>query len=153
MIKFDDEQFIRDMEDALKIILEESAREWLRAVVHKVPIWSGEAVASLLPLAGYLDEEIEIHPVLDAPEGGIERGIKQSRYKFEFTGGKMSFIFDELVPHYLINDFNRGLGQPPLIHPTPWRSLEAGREAFNRHFKQTIKDAFPKRMSKYFVFK
>ncbi len=156
-IKLEYGKFTKSLNEIMETQLRNAAREWLRAVVIATPVYSGESRGSLLPLAGYLHRHIDIFPAHAwkvRPPGptslGIEVGASRGSYSFTSTNYVYTFTFSTEVPQFLINEFNVGLGSPPLIHPTPWRALEAGENAINQYLDENILKRFPK-VSDYVV--
>lgn len=157
VLKFDKKGYTQALQKEIDTQIRQAARAWLRAVITQVPVYSGQARASLLPLGRYLRVAIPISPTIEARkqrryQGAISLGESQGQdaYSFNHEGYVSSFSFSINVPHYLINEFNVGLGQPPLIHPTPWKSLDAGEIAFREYLTQNLQKRIPK-ISEYIV--
>ncbi len=150
-LKFNAKGYTEALDKVIQIQIRQAAREWLRAVFKEVPVYSGQARASLLPLGRYLRVSIPIDPVDKATKrypNAITTGQSQQTYEFRAEGAVYTFSFSTQVPHYLVNEFNTGLGSPPLIHPTPWNSLQAGKIAFQQYLRNNLKKKIPK-ISKY----
>lgn len=151
ILKFDKKGYTEALGKAVEVQVRQAAREWLRAVIIEVPVYSGQAASSLVPLSQYLRIAIDTSPTENARErklDGRSLGRSQGHYSFDHTDTIYTFSFSTEVPHYLINEFNTGLGQPPLIHPTPWKSMTYGKIAFQNYLKSNLKDKIPK-ISKY----
>ena len=126
----------------LYVVLDEqnkmAAREWLKAVILRVPVFTGEARGSLLPLANFLNESIPIHPVAQKKGHSIASGAAQS--SFEFTNGPIfDFIFTEDVAHYKINEYYDVNPPIHLTHlPRPWASFLVGKEAYKNYIERYL---------------
>lgn len=112
--------------------LRQAARAWLRAVILKVPIWTGTSMGSLQPLGAYLRVAVPNNPKVTRSGYGPGIGKSKQEFKFERNGNIWSFSFTESVPHYLINEyFNANAsGHFHLITPGPYHSFTAGENAF-----------------------
>ncbi len=150
-LKLEYGKYTKALDTIMRQQLKEAAKDWLRAVVERTPVYSGESRGSLLPLAAYLNEEINISPAanwLIRKQGptslGADVGESEGRYSFTSSNYVYTFSFATDVPQYLINEFNVGLGSPPLINPTPWLSLEAGEQALFEYLDRNILANFPK---------
>jgi hypothetical protein len=135
------------MQDAVATQLRQAMREFIRAVLQRVPVYTGMSRGSLRPMARVLRVAIPINP---HPRAGYyknktpEAGERQSHFEFDHTGLNQSVTFRVDVAHYLINEFYTGLrGQENLIHPTPWKSFEAGREAFHAYLRANLMRRLP----------
>jgi hypothetical protein len=151
ILKFNKKGYTEALQKAIDVQVRQAAREWLRAVIHEVPVYSGQARASLLPLSRYLRVALPIEPTEAGQKrypGGITKGSVQGQFDFSSEGYVSRFSFSTTVPHFLINEFNVGLGQPPLIHPTPWKSMEYGKIAFQAYLRENLKKKLP-RIGKY----
>lgn len=127
----------KTMDAALKILIREAAREWLRAVVLQVPVWSGQALGSIKfargtngNLSRYLNVSIPIVPVKARPNknqysnpGKYNFPTAQNRYRFSFRSDVIYYIHNEFFPRT-----DPGAGGQQI--EAPWHSLEAGKEAF-----------------------
>lgn len=120
-----------------------AAKDFVNAAVSLVPVVTGMARGSLIPLANWAGTSITIGGTPQIgylPSGrqvlkGPDLGAKQARkppYIFR-VGNRYIFEFDNRVFHYWLNDLfamNYKHGQLP----TPWRSFEYGMIAFTKRF-------------------
>jgi hypothetical protein len=146
IISFERTRFINDLVKVADEQMRQAAREWLRAVILKVPVYTGASRGSLLPLGRYLNIAIPIHPVVRHPRWSPEVGALMQFFNFshDLPSLTWTFQYSTQVPHYLINEFNVGLGQPPLIEPTPWRSFAAGKIAWDNYVRTEFFRRLPK---------
>jgi hypothetical protein len=148
IIKFDKQGYTEALGKAVQVQIRQAAREWLRAVILKVPVYTGMAKGSLLPLGRYLRVAIPIVPDPIAqkrfgrgPQDGESLGLFDFKQINQYV---WQFQYATEVQHYLINEFTIGLGSPPLRNPTPWHSFEAGKEAWDQYLQENLKSKIPK---------
>lgn len=143
-------QYTKALFDTLDTQNRQAARAWLRAVLLRVPVFTGQARGSLKPLGQFLKVAVPINPVAHRSGYGPEYGASQS--SFEFTRGYITeFVFNEAVIHYLINEFYDVNPPIHLTHsPRPWASFEQGKLAYRAYLKQYLKEKLPQ-ISKYML--
>lgn len=146
--RIDKEGFIKALDRAAREELYNASMAFLKAVILRVPVWSGMARASLLPLARYLNQhgsdqpvEVPIHPTASAiakvdvaarQRAGIYRGRV---FNFRFLNGLYTMTFNPQVFHYRVNDISDPRPEIHLINePIPWFSFEAGKIAFDSYW-------------------
>ena len=128
-------RFTETLDTNMKEQIRQAAREWLRAVILKVPIWTGTSIGSLQPLGAYLRVAVPNNYKVVRPGMGPSAGRAQQEFKFKREGNVWSFEFTEEVPHYLVNEyFNvNATGKFHLTTPGPYRSFAAGEAAFTAY--------------------
>lgn len=141
-LKFDDKGFRKSVDAAMQTQLRMAAREWLRAVIPHVPVYTGMSRGTLQPLGRFLNVAIPIRPVAVRKGYSIETGAAASSFSFTKEGGSFYFTWTNEVLQYQINEFHRV--PLPLRHPTPWRSLTAGQRAFDAYAKNVIPKRIPR---------
>lgn len=143
-LSLDVQRYTRTLDEAMQVQLRQAAREWLRAVILRVPVWAGTSRGSLRPLGSYLRVAVPISPrVGPTATRGPSVGAGQSDFEFSSPRkGVYQFTFDEQVLHYRLNEFFDMSGFLPLLTPTPWASFKAGETAFTRY----VNDVLPKRL-------
>lgn len=144
--KLDGKKFTEKLIDELQTQQRQAAREWLRAVIPKVPVWAGTARGSLQPLGRFLKVSVPINPVAkyaDKIDNGIAYGASKSKFQFSRRGQRFVFTIDVGVEHFILNNFYKRPNPPfRLKEPTPWRAFEAGDDAYTAY----IRDVLPKRV-------
>lgn len=141
-LKFDADNFRKTVHATLEKEIRMAARAWLRAVIPRVPVYTGMARGSLQPLGRFLKVAVPISPVAKRKNMGPAVGAAQQSFKFEVKNGKYLFGFNSTVAHYMINEF---YSVPlPLRNPTPWQSFEAGRTAFNEYVANELPKKLPR---------
>lgn len=136
------QRYTKTLDGIMDVQLRQAARLWLRAVILKVPVWTGTSMGSLKPLGAFLRVAIPISPVAKRSGMGPEVGASKSTFTFGKQGTKYIFEFNEGVLHYTINEF---FNVSPPIHlktPGPYDSFKAGNEAFQAY----IANELPKRL-------
>lgn len=142
--KLDVKKYTQALETQVETQMRQAAREWLRAVIPKVPIWTGTSQGTLQPLGRFLRFAIPITPVVNRPGKGPEVGANQSGFKFERRGHRFVFKFDTSVEYFIRNNFYNL--NPPfhLKTPGPYGAFEAGEAAFKRYLKEIAPKRIPK---------
>lgn len=132
----------------------QAAREWLRAVIPLVPVWTGTARGTLQPLGRFLRIAVPISPVAVRKGMGPDVGASMTRpYYFNRVGDRFYFRFNTDVAHFIQNEFYNAPNPPfRLRHPTPWNAVEAGNRAFEAYLRTTLPQRIPK-LRDYFKYK
>jgi len=145
--KFDKAKYSNTLEEACKVQMRQAARAWLRAAFPHVPVWTGMARGSFLPLRDALGNvAVPITPTEFRPGMGPQAGRALGSFRFERRGTRFLFHFETKVPHFVENDQNPappGL-QARLKHPTPWHSFQAGDAAFTKYLEESLADKLPR---------
>lgn len=142
-LALDEVKFTEKLFDILDEQNKQAARQWLRAVLLRVPTFTGEARGSLLPLGAFLQEYIPIH-VKEIRKGHSPSiGAEQSEFKFQ-RGINTGFTFTEGVVHYIINEYYDVNPPIHLTHgPRPWFSFLKGREAYRAYMEKYLIENLP----------
>jgi hypothetical protein len=157
-LKFNGNKLVKDIEDMLQRESRNAARAWLKAVLVKVPVWTGEARGSLRPLGAFLRVAVPISPSSSKwaqramLEGHTaEAGAAQGSFEFK-TETKLRIVFEARteVIHYLINEFHNVNPPIHLIEPAPWLSHVAGKKAYLEYLEENLKNKIPN-LKSYFV--
>lgn len=163
-------QFQRDMERLTR----QAAREWVRAVIMQIPVWTGMALGSVKfargsngSLAQFLHVAVPINPVNStgktflSPTSGKrvhldktktpDAGGQMADYKFVFTKKTFSFQFKSTVPHFMHNEFfeRTDPGAAGQQIEAPWNSLEKGRAAYLNYLRNEIRASRFARITKF----
>ncbi|MCK5019881.1 MAG: hypothetical protein KAS32_22690 [Candidatus Peribacteraceae bacterium] len=103
---------------------------FLREVITHVPVWTGEAMGSLAPIAHELHVRIPTSKSSTAPYDGFALGVTQANTSKPFINQKnyiFSFSIGTDVPHFLLNDSVDVSKHGILLkNPTPWNAFEQG---------------------------
>ncbi len=140
-------------------IIRQGARVWLETVLntaqsskadgghtvdgHSFPVETGEAAASLLPLAEYLGVSIGISPDPKA-QNLIGQGIGEGQ-QFQLIDNNLgtwrySFAWSTEVYHFFLND----LFPMRTVIQSPWQSIETADRAMYEYCRDEIKRRLPK---------
>lgn len=128
-------------------MMRQAARIYLREAIKHIPVWTGEAMGSLAPIARELHVHIPQTKDADAPVNGFSLGesqaytsepfIQQENWKFSFTIGSS-------VPHFNINEFHNVAKYGILLrNPTPWKAFTYGAEAAGVYLDEMGPKIFP----------
>jgi len=125
------EKLTKKVGERLEATLRNAAREFVRAVLVEIPVQTGEAAGSLIPLGRLLRVAIPITPSRFQSGKNPNTGAAQSSYKFDNSFPKYRFEFEAGVIHYTLNEFGLNVGPygPDKKQP-PWKTFEKGRSAF-----------------------
>jgi hypothetical protein len=146
-------RFTKTLEDVLETQIRQAARAWLREVITHVPVYTGMARGSLIPLGQFLRVAIPINRNPSADEHGYSwrsqaQGISLGHFSFTRTKTTIQFHFSTSVPHFIINELFDVSDTIHLIEPTPWHSFEFGKDAFFNYLNSNLPQKLPK-LSKY----
>lgn len=130
-------EFRKDLDASLKREVRNAGAEWVRAVYNKVPVYTGTARGTLVPVGRVVDVTIPISPVAFKRGRGPTFGESQSSFNFYHAGNVYGFRFDQNLWYYILNDLN-----VTFIKSSPWQSMKAGEEAFN-HYMSTVASKLP----------
>jgi len=138
-------RFTQTLDTNMKEQIRQAAREWLRAVILLVPVWTGTSKASLQPLGAYLKVAVPVSPVVNRKGFGLSQGRANQEFSFSREGNIWSFEFKEEVAHYLVNEyFNvNASGKFHLKTPGPYRSFAAGEKAFTKYIDTYLLQRVP----------
>lgn len=136
----------------LRVQIRQAAREFVRAAVVNIPIDTGQARGTFLPIGRFLNVSVPISgntPLKNKnPETGADyqEGDPKSNYGeprkliFTFPGNQYGeyFQIDVQLFYFWFNDFfsNKYGG--------PWDSIEEGRKAFIEYMRTTAVKRLPK---------
>lgn len=151
-IKLNVGEWTKALVEALEVQNRQAARAWLRTVITKVPVWTGEARGSLRPLGQFLRVAVPISPSSSKwaqkaiREGHTaEAGAAQGQFEFKVEAGRrLLFVFSSDVVHYLINEYYDVSDKIHLINEVPWYSIKAGNAAYKQYLATNLKDKIPK---------
>jgi hypothetical protein len=138
-IRVNTKGYTKALDAQMKLQMHEAARAWLVGTASQVPVWSGMAKGSLLPLARFLKVNFPINPITTSR---IDAGASLGWFYFNTANFEYTFSFTTEVPNYLINEFNAN-ALPSLRHPTPWLSMQAGADAWNNYMDTNLFNKVP----------
>jgi hypothetical protein len=116
-------RYQQQLQGAMEDALHDGANAWLRAVVGKVPLWSGMARASLLELSELVSGTVVFTPL--RAKSRIPQGRRLGSAEQLFENDRITITIRTDVPHYSRQETSSG------VSPTaPWRSLQAGAAAY-----------------------
>ncbi len=136
VVKFKRHEFTVALRAEMQTQLRQAARAFLRAVIKRVPVDTGEARGTLLPLGRFLNVHVPIDPKSfrqnkDAGTGEMDNPLI---FDFESTEKGEYFTAQLQLFHYWWNDFFTQSYVNPQIDP-PWHSIDDGVAAFMDYLK------------------
>lgn len=123
--------------------IRQAAREFVREAVKHIPIDTGQARGTLLPLARVLRVAVDISGAKPLSNKNQETGSSTGNkliFKFTRTKNSEGFQVDVQLLYFWINDI---MGHPSGEH-SPWESIEQGWEAFLLYMKEQAPKRYPK---------
>lgn len=135
---FDDIVYTRALQEEVRVQVRQAAKQWLLAAGKKIPIETGEARGTLLPLARFL--RVTASVPIDGAEPVSYRGqtkgpssgsSSEKQLVFDFLSNRQGEFFTISIQlfHYWWNEFYEH-NYPNQQVDTPWMSLADGGEAF-----------------------
>jgi hypothetical protein len=139
--------------------LRNAIRAWLKAVLLRVPKYTGTTRGVFKPIARVL--RISLTTFMGPSEGdpvraraklkrgftifngrviilGEASGATYGSHKFSRRGSTFTFEFTNLLPWFAINEFTSGATDFNYATPPPWESYKAGELAFNDYVKNVL---------------
>lgn len=148
------EKFTKDFDKKAMGLVYRAAREWLKAVIRAVPVWTGFAQGSIKFARGpngnlqrYLNVAMPISARAERPKWYYHPGranrIRKipteagrfGAYKFVHDRHVYRFRFRSNVVHFILNEFY----SHPQIASAPWYSLDDGWKAFDAYIRENWK--------------
>lgn len=148
-VHFDKDGFLAEFERRAYKVMHETARAWLEETLEHIPVWSGEAKGSFIPVANALNIDLTIIPYETAPEDRTLEGEAQSDYVpplIEKSGFTYLLLWPKgTVKHFHQNENNEASAYwaARLRHPTPWDSFKKGMTVAMRVFDNKLKGNWP----------
>ncbi len=90
--QFDAQKWTDNLRARVETEMRNAAREWLRAVVPRVPVWTGTSAGTLMPLSRFLRAAIPA-PVPEVTRKGRGVGVGEASSHFEFSRRGHRFYF------------------------------------------------------------
>jgi hypothetical protein len=128
---FNKNAYIDKLNKELRIHLIKCWGAWLDAFLRVVPVWTGESVGSVLPLAAVIGRTVPIAPSPTAPGSRSSQGAAQSSAVMNLEDGKASITYQTNIYHLIINEqFDARIFGFHLINPGPYDFQGKGEKAF-----------------------
>ena len=142
-LKVETLKYNKSLDKAMQTQIRQAARAWLRAVILKVPVWTGTSRGTLKPLGAFLKVAVPINPVVTRPDMGPSVGAGQSEFSFLRKDNTWIFEFDLELVHYVINEYYDVSNYIHLRTPGPYDSLQAGQAAFQAYIEDNLLERTP----------
>ena len=136
---------VKDADAFVKDVIEGAAREWVKAAVAIIPVWSGASRATLQALADAVGESVPISPSSTAPDR-IGLGRLYSRGGIEKKGkASYSFYYETTLRYLIANETQKVAPRTEglfgsLITPTPYKFREAGDRAAQAYIDKRLRE-------------
>ena len=138
-LKFSQNKHGKTMDQAIQRLIRQAAREWVRAVILRVPVWTGQAMGSIKFASGpggnlgrFLNVAIPIVPKETRKGKNAGTGAAYGHYNFTTGNHVYRFRFRSTLIYFIHNEFfaRTDWGASGQQIQAPWRSMQAGAEAF-----------------------
>lgn len=146
VFKWDSKKFNRALLASLSTQARQAARAFVRAAVVRVPVDTGQARGTFLPLGRFLRISVPIGGAQTKPNKSPATGSmgdRQMLFRFETQERGVFFEIEPQLFYYWWNDFFAH-NYPGGQLPTPWQSLEEGKKAFVTYMKTIAPTKLPK---------
>lgn len=144
-IKINEGKYTKALDKDLQILVRKAAREWLKTVITRVPVWTGMAKGSIKfasgpggNLAAYLNVSVPIDPVEHRKGKTPEIGGRFGRYNFTSSRHIYRFTFRSDVIHYIHNEFFARTDNANEQIVAPWQSLIFAELAYRSELRRGI---------------
>ena len=154
--------FSQEMKRAAREGHKEAVREWVKAVIAKIPVYTGTARGTYavagrkVNLAVAAMSKNTSKTKFIYPKGGTSyplgwkvalggaysKATLDSRYA-EMGEYEYIFKFEEWLPYVVWNNMRTAPEWLHLIHQTPWTALEAGAAAYRRYALSVLPKRLP----------
>lgn len=138
-----------------------ATREWLKAVILKVPFWAGTARGTLRPLGRFL--KVAVPNGRRSPNAPKTKRIHGTTFRLGFAAGaqygrdfefvekglRFEFNYTVNLPYLWWNSFGSPIPTPPLRNPTPWHAIQDGSAAFENYVQTEVPAAIGPVISKH----
>lgn len=135
--------FTEACHERVRTQLKQAAKEFVKEAIKHIPIDTGQAMGTILPLGRFLNISVSTSgnkPLKNKnPETGAN-GQNKLIFKFESLKTGEKFEIDVQLLYFFINDF---FGHPSGKYE-PWYAIDAGWTAFRQYLAETAKDRYPK---------
>lgn len=143
-LNFNKEKYRKRLDEILKRQVRNAAREWLRAVIPNVPVWTGTARGTLLPLSRILRVANRISPVHFKRDFGPSIGENFGAFSFlDGTNGQYGFQYQIFLDYFQENEFSPAPAKYKLKNPTPWHALRSGDAAYKKYMADILPQRLP----------
>lgn len=153
MTIIDSKKLQKEAINFLEVQMRQATRAWLRAVIKKIPRYTGTARGTFKPLGRVLRVAIK---AAGAPTHGSAEGAKRKKFikiggrllptgpsagelysdfKFSKTKNTVSFEFDQNLPYVIWNSIYPAPVNFILPSNPPWFAFAAGEAAFKNYVK------------------
>lgn len=126
--------------------LRQAAREFVREAIVNIPVETGQARGTFLPLGRFLNVSVDIsdaNPLANKNEYTGSMSDKKLVFKFSDTAKGASFEVAPQLLYFIYNDLFAH-NYPNEQIPTPWESIQKGWDAFEEYTHNVAPIKFPR---------
>lgn len=143
--------FERALANSVRELIRDAAREFVHTVTAIVPVWSGQAQATLVPLATAVGYSLIITPDPKAVAkvgSRVGQGISLGDFHLPsvMATREFNFSFNTGLFYFNLNDTREmnEIMQNKLRNETPWHSMQAGMHSFRTYIDENWNSYIPK---------
>lgn len=131
-LNFSANSAIKAVDNQVKNDLFRAWDAWVTEFIRIVPVWSGQSVGTILPLAEILSRPVTINaPQGHAPGDESGRGAAQSSATLSGGNGRWFITYETALKHLIINEqLDARVFGFRLKRPGPYNFQEQGAKAF-----------------------
>ena len=154
LYRFKKVEYTKTLERRVGQIFRQAIRAWIATMITRVPVKTGHARGTLIPLARNLRTRVPIQPK-PGQKNKSSLGAAESMFVVKddrSNPGQLLFSFEweAFVLHFLLHD--QGLIPRPLnsqIQPWPWNSTVYAQETMLAYLRTHLKGILPESVFKY----
>lgn len=142
----DKEGLSRWIREKVNVQIRQAAREFVKEAIVKIPVDTGQARGTFLPLGRMLGVSVDILGAKSKPGKNEDTGSSANNkliFRFRDTKTQQGFEIDPQLFYFWFNDFFSHHYENAQL-PTPWESLQTGWDAFITYMKEVAPERLPK---------
>lgn len=126
------------IDDAMQRELFRAWDAWVTEFIRIVPVWSGQSVGSILPLAEIIGRAVPINaPQGSAPSNQSATGAAKSAATLQGGKGRWTITYETAIQHLIINEyFDATVWGFKLKRPGPYNFQDACAAQFMESARQ-----------------
>ena len=141
-MKFNERSWTKKFTAEMLKLVKDAAREYLKLLIERVPVYTGMSQGSLKPLSRFLNHSFSISPKHFRRDRTPALGERQQDFKLEAQHGGKTFRFrwNTHVAWFIANNYHAH----PNVPSAPWGVLEDAEDVFYQYLKDNWKDRMPR---------
>ena len=139
-----------NVHERVRVQLRQAAREFVATAIQDIPLDTGQARGTFLPLARFLNASVPTSGGNPTSSKNPSTGAGDENkliFKFTTMATGETFEINPQLLYFIVNDI---FGHPSGKH-APWKSIEHGWKAFMKYIKDVAPQRYPK-IGQYITF-